>query len=114
MVQTEDVLASQGKRHGLAYGFRFQSCVRYATIRRRGNTVQTLDIRMDDKPPSQINSSFKLHVPGLTHAPHEVASTPLSMCSLLHTLELHVLPLPRHRIKTYLSHHLGIIINYYS
>jgi hypothetical protein len=28
-------------------------------------------------------------------------------------LEMHVLPLPGLRIKTYLSHHFGIIINYY-
>jgi hypothetical protein len=80
----------------------------------RGNTVQTTDERMEDEPPSRLNSWVKLHVPGPTHVAHEAACTPSSMCSLLHTLELHALPLPGLRIKIYLSHHFGIIINYYS
>jgi hypothetical protein len=56
----------------------------------------------------------KLHVPRPTHVAHEAACTPSSMHSLLHTLELHVLPLPGLRIKICLSHNFGIIINYYS
>jgi hypothetical protein len=74
--------------------------------------VQTSDTRMEDKPPSQLNSWVKLHVHGPTHVAHEVACTPSSTCSLLYTLELHALPLPGLRIKTRLSHHFGIIINY--
>jgi hypothetical protein len=76
--------------------------------------VQTMDVRMEDEPPSWLNSWVKLNVPGPTHLSHEAACTPSSMCSLLHMLELHVLPLPGLRIKTYLSHHFGVIIKYYS
>jgi hypothetical protein len=77
-------------------------------------TFYTIDEIMEDKPPSWLNYWVKLHVLGPTHVTHEVACTPSSMRSLLHTLGLHVLPLPGLRIKTYLSHHFGIIINYYS
>jgi hypothetical protein len=66
--------------------------------------VQTMDGRMEDEPPSRLNSWVKLHVPGPTHVAHEAACTPSSMCSLFQEL----------RIKIYLSHHFGIIINYYS
>jgi hypothetical protein len=69
---------------------------------------------MEDEPPSWLNSWIKLLFGGLTHVTHEATCTPSSMCSLFHTLELHVLPLPELRIKVYLSHHFGIIINYYS
>jgi hypothetical protein len=104
MVQTEDVSASQENIIRRSHVFGFQSCVRYAEIRRRGNTVQTMDGRMEDEPPSRLNSWVKLHVPGPTHVAHEAACTPSSMCSLFQEL----------RIKIYLSHHFGIIINYYS
>jgi hypothetical protein len=76
--------------------------------------VQTVDDRMEDEPPSRLNSWVKLHVPSPTHVSHEATSTPSCMHSLFHTLELHALPLLGLRIKTYLSHHFGIIINYYS
>jgi hypothetical protein len=76
----------------------------HAEIRRRGHMVQTMeDGRMEDEPPSRLNSWVKLHVPGPTHVTHEAACTPSSMCSLFQEL----------RIKIYLSHHFGIIINYY-
>jgi hypothetical protein len=81
---------------------------------RTNSRSQTTDDRMEDEPPSRPNSWVKLHVPGPTHVTHEAACTPSSMHTLLHTLELHALPLPGLRIKTYLSHHFGIIINYYS
>jgi hypothetical protein len=104
MVQTEDASASQENITGWPHGFEFQSCVRYVEIRRRDHTVQTTDARMEDGPPSRFNSWVKLHVPGPTHVAHEVACTPSSMRSLFQKL----------RIKLYLLHSYGIIINYYS
>jgi hypothetical protein len=53
-----------------------------AEIRCRHHTVQTMDTRMEDEPPSRLHSWVKLHVSGPTHVTHEGACTPSSMCSL--------------------------------
>jgi hypothetical protein len=92
-VQTEDVSASQENITGWPHGFGFQSCVRYAEIRHRGNMVQTMDGRMEDEPPSWLNSWVKLHVPGPTHVSHEAACTPSSMHSLFQELRIKNIPL---------------------
>jgi hypothetical protein len=62
--------------------FWFQCCVRVWRDQTPTHTVQTLDERMEDEPPSQLNSWVKLHVLGPTHVAHEAACTPLSMRSL--------------------------------
>jgi hypothetical protein len=51
-VQTEDALTFQENITGWPHGFGFQSCVRYAEIRRRGHMVQRVDERMEDESPS--------------------------------------------------------------
>jgi hypothetical protein len=50
--------------------------------RSQTQTVQTVDDRMEDEPPSRLNSWVKFHVPRLTHVSHEVAFPPSSTCSL--------------------------------
>jgi hypothetical protein len=37
-----------------SHGFGFQSCVQYADLRCRGHTVQTMDDRMENEPPTQM------------------------------------------------------------
>jgi hypothetical protein len=81
---------------------------------RRNSRSQTTNDIMEDEPQSRPNSWVKFHVSGPTHVSHEDACTTSSMHTLLYMLELHALPLSGLRIKTYLSHHFGIIINYYS
>jgi hypothetical protein len=57
-------------------------------IRRRGKTVQKTDARMEEEPPSWLNSWVKLHVPGTTHVGHEATCTPSSMCFLFQELRI--------------------------
>jgi hypothetical protein len=91
--------------------FESQVCVCgvHTEIRHRGNTVLTANGRMEDEPPTQsmLQLFNRMH-------PGRHLSSWSCMRSLLHTLELHVLPLPGLRIKTCLSHSFEIIIKYYS
>jgi hypothetical protein len=97
-------LGFSGKHPRLASRFRvseLREVCRDQTQRQHGSDN---GCKNGDEPPSRLNSWVKLHVPGPTHVAHEAACTPSSMCSLFQEL----------RIKIYLSHHFGIIINYYS
>jgi hypothetical protein len=100
MVHTADTSASQEN----ITVFWFQSCVRYEEIRRRGHTFRQLmqEWRMNLHHNSILGLNFmclRRHMsPMKLHALHQVC-VPFFQ-------EL--------RIKIYLSHHFGIIINYYS
>jgi hypothetical protein len=101
MVQMANTSAS----HENITVFWFQSCMRVCRDQMQTHAGQTVDARkMENEPPSWLNSWVKLHVPRPTHVSHEASCTPSSMRSLFHEL----------RIKVYHSHHFGIIINYYS
>jgi len=63
------------------------------------SSVQTTNDRMGDKPPSQLNSWVKLHVPRPTHVFHEAACAP-STCVPFCTCS----PFQELKIKTYISH----------
>jgi hypothetical protein len=77
-VQTEDASTSQENITGWPHGFGFQSCVRYAEIRHRGNMVQTTDEewRMNPHHDSILGLNFMClgrHMsPMKLHALHQV------------------------------------------
>jgi hypothetical protein len=70
-------------------------------LRRRDPSVQIADGRMEDQPPSQLNSLVKFHVPRPIHVSHEAACAP-SACVPSYTHS----PFQELRIKLYLSHNI--------
>jgi hypothetical protein len=101
----EGVSTSQENNTGLGFYICMRVCMK------RSNEIpgfRQLTTEWRRRNPNSANTLAFNHMhPGLH------LSSWSCMRSLLHTLELHALPLPGLRIKTYLSHHLGIIINYY-
>jgi hypothetical protein len=56
--ETRHNLREYTRQSQRSHDFSFQSCVRYAELRRRGHTVQTTDrMRMENEPPTQLTAS---------------------------------------------------------